>query len=129
MCLDRFIRLLAIALCLISLMTVEAYSQDAASAQAPFKLKLERLPLRCTPPLYRAYVTAESGKFVFRIPAGFRIRGDCEEKIKPSNLEGNCLITFSILDPAPCDTQPLNADAYRDVVQARHPKGRILEQL
>ena len=110
-------------------MTGAAQAQDASATPTPFKLKLERLPLRCSPPLYRAYVTAESGKFVFRIPGGFRVRGDCEAKIKLANLEGNCLITFSILDPTPCDSQPLNAETYRDLLQARHPKGKILEQL
>lgn len=129
MCPGRFSRALAIISCLIGVMTCMVQARDASPDIASFKLKLERLPLRCTPPLYRAYVTSETCKFTFLIPGGFRIKGDSETKIKLSNLEGNCQITFSILDSAPCDAQPLSADNYRDLVQARHCKGKIVEQL
>ncbi len=127
--LNRCIRALAIAFCSMGMMIGVAHAQDTSATLTPLKVRLERLPLPCTPPIYRAYATAEPGKFTFLIPGGFRFRGDCETKIKLANLEGNCLITFTIIDPAPCDSQPLNADAYRDVVQARYPKGRIIEQL
>jgi hypothetical protein len=129
MCLNSFIRFLATAICSIGILAGAAQAEDASATVTPLKVKLERLPLRCSTPLYRAYVTAETGKFTFLIPAGFRTKGDSEAKIKLANLEGNCLITFTILDPAPCDSQPLKADAYRDVVQARHPKGKIIEEL
>jgi len=129
MCPAKFIRSLVFAICSLQILGGMAQAEDASASSSPFKVKLERLPLNCNPPLYRAYVTAESGKFTFLIPSGFRIKGDSEAKIKLSNLQGNCLITLSILDPAPCDPQPLNVDNYRDLVQARHPKGKIIEQL
>ncbi len=121
-----FVRTLVIALCSIRIMLGVAQAQDAPAPA--LKLKFERLPLNSVPPVYRAYVTAETGKFTFVLPRGFRVMGDPGAKLTFANLEGNCQITFSILDSTPCDSQPLNTDAYRDLVQARYPKGEIVEQ-
>ena len=126
----RCVRSLATAICSLGILTGAAYSQSASEPSSAFKVTLDQLPLHCTPPLFRAYVTTETGKFTFLMPAGFRIKGDASgRRLKLSNLEGNCQFTIAILDSAPCDSQPLNADAYRDVVQARHPGGKIIEQL
>ena len=126
---NRCIRALVIAVCSVRIVAGVAHAQDTTATLTPLKVKLERLPLHSAVPIYRAYVTAESGKFTFLLPGGLRIKGDCESKIKLSNLEGNCLITFSILDSTPCDSQPLSFDAYRDLIQSRYPKGKIIEQL
>lgn len=130
MCHSKFARLLATVLCLIWSLTGTLQAGEASAGSMPLSVTLERLPVRSLEPLYRVYVTSETGKFTFIIPAGFRLRGDpADGKLKLGNLEGNCQITFAILDPAPCDSQPLNADNYRDLVQARHPKGKIIERL
>ncbi len=129
MCPGKVIRHLAVVVFLTALSCGTVHAQDADADAALFKGKLERLPLHCDPPLFRAYVTAESGKFAFIIPSGYRTRGGSSSNIKLCNLEGNCQITFTVLDPTPRGPDPLNPDTYRDVVQALHPKGKIIEQL
>ena len=130
MCHSKLSRCLAIVLCSVRVLTGTIQAGDASANSTPLSVTLEQVPLHSAIPIYRAFVKAETGKFTFVIPAGFRLKGDTSEgKLKLSNLEGNCQITFSILDPAPCDSQPLNADAYHDLVQARHPKGKIIERL
>jgi hypothetical protein len=123
----NFAHALAVAVCSMCIMLGAAQAQDTPAPA--LKLKFERLPLNSIPPIYRAYVTAESGKFTFVLPRGFRVKDDSGAKLTFANLEGNFQITFSILDSTPSDSQPLNTDAYRDVVQARYPRGKIIEEL
>ncbi len=130
MCHGKLSRCLAVVLCSARVLTGTIQAGEASADATPLSVTLEQLPLRSPQPIYRAYLKAETGKFTFVIPVGFRLKGDpAEGKLKLSNLEGNCQITFCILDPAPCGSQSLNVDDYRDVVQARHPKGKIIEQL
>jgi hypothetical protein len=92
-------------------------------------VKVEQMTKNRTPPVLRVFVNGPSGKFTFPMPAGLRLKGGSTAKVKLANLEGNRMITFTVLDPTPCGNQPLNADTYREVVEARYAKGKVLEQL
>jgi hypothetical protein len=122
-------RSLAIILCLVWIATGAVLAEDSSPPAIPLSVSLERLPLRCQEPIYRIYVTAETGKFTFVLPAGYRLRGDpVQGKLKVGNLEGNCQISFSILNSTPCEGQDLSVESYRRLLQARHPSGRILSE-
>ena len=56
------------------ILTGTVHAGDASATLTPLSLSWERFPFHSPEPMYRAYVTAKSGKFTFVVPLGFRLR-------------------------------------------------------
>ena len=107
-----------------------ARADEPAANATPLQTSFVPEPVHFKEPVYRAYVNAAGGsKFAFLVPQGFRIQGDpAKGKLTLVNAQGNCTLTFSVLDPAPAGDRTLNPDTYREMVISRHPKATILQE-
>src|SRR5664279_4247201 len=76
----------------------------------------------------RAYVTAGTNKFVFQMPAGFRLETADPQKVTLVSADYNCLLTWRILGPVPAASPDLDPAACRELLLERHLGGQILEE-
>jgi hypothetical protein len=109
-----------------------ARAQESAGAPMPLQVHLRQEPAPFTDPRYTAFVTLVNlvnDKFAFHVPQGFFIRGDPGSgTLTLGNREGNCSITFAVLDVQSSDPSTLSADDYRDSVLKDYPTATIIQQ-
>ena len=75
-----------------------------------------------------AYVTFQTNKFGFVMPPGFRLETADPLKVTLVSADLSCLLSFRVLDSAPAGGAELDHATYRELLLARHPGGRILEE-
>jgi hypothetical protein len=120
---------IAIALCMLGVLTTPAQAQDSAAAPSPLQVWLRREAAPFVDPRYTAMVTAGKNKFAFLVPGGFYLRGDpTSGTITLANAEGNSSITFSILSPVSSETSDLSADVCREWVLRDYSSGKITQE-
>jgi len=114
---------------LLPLVAVAAKAADSAGT-TPLYVTLEREPVQFVEPHYRAYVSAESNRFAFRVPAGYRLSGDpASGTLTLANRDGNGSITLAVWGPLPSDGAKLSPDTFRDPLLRDHPNAVITQEV
>ena len=120
-----------------TLASLPAWAQPASPAGPPVNLATNR-PAYLTQikhvggpgllPADFAYVTFETSKFGFVMPAGFRLETNDAQKVMLVSADFSCLLTFRVLEPISPGITELDPAPYRDLLLSRHPGGKILEE-
>jgi hypothetical protein len=88
------------------------------------EVSVQREPINCVVPVFRAFVNVGSQKFTLLIPEDFHTGGDpAHGRFEMANTEGNCIVTFSIMGPT---DSAIDTDAYREMLKLRYPGAKIL---
>jgi len=95
----------------------------------PLQVSLEREPINRIEPFYRAYVTSGTNKFTFLIPRGFQFQANqTAGSVCFRSRDGATSISFGIAESLTQGNAELSLPVYREVVVARHPTARILQE-
>jgi len=126
-----------ISLFAAALATLSLQAQPASPACPPANLVTNR-PLYATDvqhvggpnllPGDFAYVTFETNKFGFVMPAGFRLEMQATQQVTLVSADLNCLLGFRVVEPLPPGVTELDPALYRDRVLSRRPGGKIVEE-
>ncbi len=121
-------RRLLLVFVLLDLTAAVVKAADSAGT-TPMYVTLEREPVNFIEPRYRAYVSAESNRFAFRVPAGYRISGDpASGTLTLASRLGNGSITFAIYGPAPADGAKLMPETFRESLTNDYSNAVIAEE-
>jgi len=118
---------LTIALGLMSLLAGPLQAGSLVPNTEPLSTSVQREPVDTIVPIYRAYITADTGKFAFLLPEQFRLGGDpAHGKVQMENAAVGSQITFTLLRSADDTAPDTGRDAYRERLTARYPQARFL---
>ncbi len=118
---------LTIALGLMSLLAGSLQAGSLIPSTEPLSTSVQKEPVDTIVPIYRAYVTADTGKFAFLLPEQFRLGGDpAHGKVQMENAAIGSQITFTLLRSADDTAPDTGRDAYRERLAARYPQGKFL---
>ncbi|MGD0260994.1 MAG: hypothetical protein ABSD29_14360 [Verrucomicrobiota bacterium] len=101
---------------------------NLATNRPPYVTQVKRVGGPGLIPANFAYVTFETNKFGFVMPAGFRLETQDTHQVTLVSADFNCLLTFRVLEPLPPGVTELDPAPYRDLVLSRRRGGKILEE-
>jgi hypothetical protein len=112
---------------------------DTASAQEASEGAVTNLPTALSTelkseemvglqPVQRAYVTFGTNRFAFVVPYGYRMDASNPEKIALFNADYSSYIVFRVAEPLTYAARELPSTTYREVVLARYPNAKILDE-
>jgi hypothetical protein len=103
------------------------FAQPAIPPRLPLEVAIEKEPIHTVDPYFRAYVTDQSGKrpankFTFVIPLGYQLQsGSSSNRVVLANRDGDCTITFSVLNAFPAPDAGLSIAACHTIAASNAP--------
>lgn len=112
-----------IGLCALAI-AFNSTAQEARTNPPVWELTLQKEPIRTIKPVFRAHLKSDKQEFVFFVPQEVSVINDAGT-IKFRNAEGNCVMTLSVLGPAP-EAGDLNTQSFQERLMAEHDNKAIV---